>query len=102
MSDEDIKIIENFLNYNKEKYLSGIEIASISQLLKAYREQQKEIEELMGICDSYRNASEHSAEIFLETIKLNYISKDKIILNSKDVELPGVVSYRELQELLEE
>jgi hypothetical protein len=46
MSDVDINIIEDFLNYNKEKYLSGIEIESISQLLKAYRDQQIQIERL--------------------------------------------------------
>lgn len=52
MSEEDINIIENFLNYNKEKYLSGVEIDSISRLLKAYREQQKEIERLNEIINS--------------------------------------------------
>jgi hypothetical protein len=39
-----------------------------------------------------------------ERNKKDYISKDKIreLLKSKDIELTGVISYRELEELLEE
>lgn len=47
-------------------------------LLNLLDNQQKEIEELMKICDSYKNASDHCAENFLEVIKPNYISKGKI------------------------
>ena len=68
-----INIIEDFINYNNEKYLSGIEIESISQLLKAYRKQQEQIKNLKAENDflkfMYSNTEEYKA------IK-NY-SKDK-------------------------
>lgn len=43
---EEIKIIEDFLNYNKNKEISGVEINAISKLLNCYYNQQKEIEKL--------------------------------------------------------
>lgn len=43
---EEIKIIEDFLNYNKNKEISGVEINAISKLLNCYYKQQKEIEKL--------------------------------------------------------
>ena len=45
ISEEEIKIIEDFLNYNTNKQLSGVEINAISKLLNCYYKQQKEIEE---------------------------------------------------------
>lgn len=59
MSEEDINIIEDFLNYNKEKYLSGVEISSISQLLEAYKKQQKEIERKNKLIEKNRIALEN-------------------------------------------
>ena len=83
MSEEDINIIENFLNYNKE-YLSVIEIASISKLLKAYRKQQKEIVRL--------NRKQADDEMLTDTfIERDYISKDKI--REKIKELKNIIEF---------
>jgi hypothetical protein len=74
------------------------------ELIEKY---QKAIKELIETCDSYRNASEHCAEIFSDTIKLNYISKDKIreklnyFENSFDYDDDGT-SYELVMEVLEE
>ena len=83
MSEEDINIIENFLNYNKE-YLSVIEIASISKLLKAYRKQQKEIVRL--------NRKQADDEMLTDTfIERDYINKDKI--REKIKELKNIIEF---------
>lgn len=70
MSEDEIKIIEDFLNYNTNKQLSGVEINAISKLLNCYYNQQKEIEELKEKQDYARLEKEQLLE--------DSISKDKI------------------------
>lgn len=53
-------------------------IETLKSSLELIKKYQKAIKELIETCDSYRNASDHCAEIFSDTIKSNYISKDKI------------------------
>ena len=77
---EEIKIIEDFLNYNKNKEISGVEINAVSKLLNSYYRQQKEIEELKK--DKYLYNSE-TGEI--TKIKSNSISKDKIRAKIKEL-----------------
>ena len=88
MSEEDINIIEDFLNYNKEKYLSGVEISSISQLLKAYKKQQKEIKDckikyiyLKGDYQLLLDDMKDHKVVYIDTPEFEekFISKDKII-----------------------
>ena len=93
MSEEDINIIEDFLNYNKEKYLSGVEISSISQLLKAYKKQQKEIKDckikyiyLKGDYQLLLDDMKDHKVVYIDTPEFEekFISKDKIREKIKD------------------
>ena len=59
---------------------------SIGYIPKYIEKQQKAIEELMKTCDLYKSASEHCVKNFSDTIKPNYISKDKIREKIKELE----------------
>ena len=92
MTEEEIKIIEDFLNYNTNKQISGIEINAISKLLNCYYKQQKEIECLNVIHESYKEMIEEN----------NYISKDKIKEKLKKYSEKEECTYKELIDFVEE
>lgn len=81
---ETLKIyIEEFKNqpimYNYKLSFDEKEVEKVlTTLLNLIEKQQKTIKELMSICDLYKGASDHCVEIFSDTIKPNFISKDKI------------------------
>lgn len=111
LSDEEIKAIEWFkedLTKGKEemRYYNEYKkqvIKRNEKLLNLIYNQQKEIEEIKY---KYEKAMETNKCLYQFDNKASidkfYISKDKIreLLKSKDIELTGVISYRELEELL--
>lgn len=68
-------------------------------ILNVIDKQQKEIKDLKEKHKTTKQMNENLIEVVKDSV-----SKDKIreLLKSKDIELTGVVSYRELEELLEE
>lgn len=112
MSEEKIiNIIENFLNYKIEKYLSGIEVCAISRLLDLYykeKEKNKELYEIKYIASRFINRSMKQFSIGEFKYKVNNsISKDKIRKFIEEETHKGTyefksISAKRLQELLEE
>jgi len=80
MSEEEIiNIVENFLNYKIEKYLSGVEVCAISNLLDLYQKEKEKNKILEA--NGFRNG--------LYEVDGNYISKDKIKAKIEEVDNYG-------------
>lgn len=83
--NEAIKYLEFLINEKCECEACQRTKKEYKIILNLIERQQKEIEELMKICDSYKSASNHCVEIFSDTINPNYISKDKIREKIKNI-----------------
>ena len=105
----DRKIRNNKIESDYEQFCEN-ECQAIETILNLADKQHKEIKkeknrimELAELLDKQENEIKF-LKGELEIQEGRYISKDKIreLLKSKDIELTGVISYRELEELLEE
>ena len=105
----DRKIRNNKIESDYEQFCEN-ECQAIETILNLADKQHKEIKkeknrimELAELLDKQENEIKF-LKGELEIQEGRYISKDKIreLLKSKDIELTGVISYRELQKLLEE
>lgn len=87
MSEEEIiNIIENFLNYNIEKYLSGNEVCAITNLLDLYQKEKEKNAELKVLIERNLMYSHNLEKDLFENCSNYVISKDKIKAKIEEIQ----------------